>query len=255
MRQILAQHRHKLKQWEGLVLFAYDDADPPHRRRRIQPGDEVHGTLTIGYGHTGPDVFPGMTITEAEADQFLDHDLDRFEAIVDRSVRVKLTDAQFAALVSFCYNVGPGGRKPGDGFTTSTLLRVLNAGRYDDVPAQLMRWTSSKNPIHKQGLINRRAAECALWVEGSYVVTNTVEPKPVAAPAGKLEGAAKALGSAGLGAGGMVGIADALSQASDAAQQASFLARNGTTIGLICGGVILLTGIVIAYMTWRRSRG
>lgn len=255
MRQILPQHRQKLKQWEGLVLFAYDDADPPQRRRRIQPGMHVYGTLTIGYGHTGPDVVPGMTITEAEADLFLDRDLDKFEAIVERSVKVALTDAQFAALVSFCYNVGPGGRRAGDGFTTSTLLQRLNAGRYEDVPAQLMRWTSSKDPIHKQGLINRRAAEAALWVEGSYVVTNTIEPTPVRDKAGKGEEVAKAVGGVGLGAGGLAGIADFMTTAGDAAQQAGFLARNGTTIGIVCAVVVLATGLVVGYLLWRRSRG
>lgn len=46
-----------LRKWEGCILFAYDDAND----RRVNPGDTVQGTLTIGYGHTGPGVVPGLT--------------------------------------------------------------------------------------------------------------------------------------------------------------------------------------------------
>ena len=99
----------KLKQWEGLRLTAYKDSG---------------GVLTIGYGHTGPDVKAGMTITEAQAEMLLMRDLSRFEQSVERSVKVPLTDNQFGALVSFAYNVGT------EAFERSTLLKKLNEGDY-----------------------------------------------------------------------------------------------------------------------------
>lgn len=172
-RRINAEGLKLIKQWEGFVPFAYDDFDPPKKRRRIKVGDAVHGTLTIGYGSTGAHVRPGMSITENEAEALLRDDLDRFERAVDRLVKVPLTDNQFAALVAFAFNVGEGK----GGFATSTLLKKLNAGDYDAVPRELMKWVSSKGE-RLQGLVNRRSAEAGLWARGGFVASNTVEAKP-----------------------------------------------------------------------------
>lgn len=118
-RHINAEGLALIQRWEGLRLEAYRD---------------VGGVLTIGYGSTGPHVREGMTITEAQADELLLADLERFEAAVDRLVKVPLSDNQFAACVSLAFNIGEGA------FAKSTLLKVLNQGRYDEVPAQFMRW-------------------------------------------------------------------------------------------------------------------
>lgn len=162
MRQISDYGVRKLKQWEGEVLFAYDDFDAPGARRRIKPGDKIRGTLTIGVGHTGPDVKPGMTISSAQSTALLLADLRQFEEVVDSAVKVSLTDNQFAALVSFAFNVGAAN------FRSSTLLKKLNAGNYAAVPGELAKWTKSKGKTI-QGLVNRRAAEAGLWAEGSFV--------------------------------------------------------------------------------------
>ena len=71
VRRVSAETRAKITEWEGEVLYAYDDANG----RKIGPGGAVAGTLTIGVGHTGPDVRPGQTITKAQADAILANDL------------------------------------------------------------------------------------------------------------------------------------------------------------------------------------
>lgn len=129
-----------LKQHEGLRLQAY-----------LCPG----GILTIGYGHTG-DVRPLQQITQQEAERLLAKDVQRFEAVVEQSVRVPLTDNQFSALVCFAFNVGT------QAFASSTLLNLLNRRWYVQVPAQLMRWTHA-NGVELPGLVARRAAEAELW--------------------------------------------------------------------------------------------
>ncbi|WP_375645154.1 lysozyme, partial [Bartonella sp. MR100HLJHH] len=95
MRKISSEGLALIKQWEGLRLNAYKDAI---------------GVWTIGYGHTNnagkPFVHKGMAITEKQAEELLCQDLRQFENAVERAVTVSLTDEQFAALVSFCYNVG-----------------------------------------------------------------------------------------------------------------------------------------------------
>ena len=83
-------------------------------------------------------------------------DLERFEAAVNDGVQVALNQNQFDALVSFAFNVGR------QGFKSSTLLKKLNQGLYDEVPAQLRRWNKTGGNVI-QGLVNRREKEIALW--------------------------------------------------------------------------------------------
>ncbi|MGR2663680.1 lysozyme [Chromobacterium haemolyticum] len=114
------------------------------------------GIWTNGYGHTGPDVTPGMVITQAQADALLARDLERFEAGVARLVKVPLNQNQFDALVSFSYNLGLGALQG------STLLRLLNAGDYAGAAAQFPRWNKAGGK-ELPGLTRRRTAEQSLF--------------------------------------------------------------------------------------------
>ena len=116
------------------------------------------GIPTIGYGATGPDIRMGMVWTQEQADERLAEDLARFAAGVERLVQVDLTDNQFAALVSFAYNVGLGALRD------STLLRKLNAGDYLGAADQLPRWARAGGRI-MPGLSRRRLAERALFLD------------------------------------------------------------------------------------------
>lgn len=165
-RNITEYVENKIVQWEGEVLHAYDDFDPRHQF--IQPGMVVRGTLTIGVGHTGPDVRPGLRITLDQSRKWFRQDIDRFEDLVERSVKVPLSDNQFGALVSFAFNVGEGN------FLRSTLLKKLNQGDYDSVPSELNKWVYSKKK-RLQGLVNRRAQEGALWGKGDFVTSASVD--------------------------------------------------------------------------------
>ena len=131
-----------IKRFEGRYLKAY-----------ICPA----GVLTIGYGHTGKDVKLNMTITEEDADRFLWNDIEIFATGVNVLVKVPLNENQFGALVSFSFNVGLGALEK------STLLRLLNNGWYDQVPAQLMRWNKGGGR-ELSGLTKRRAAEAELFM-------------------------------------------------------------------------------------------
>lgn len=135
-----------IKQWEGLKLRAY----------RCPAG-----VWTIGYGHTRT-ARPNMEIDAATAELLLRVDLRDFEAAVEDLIDVPLTEGQFAALVSWSFNVG------GGAMARSTLRRRLNAGAYHEVPEQLMRWTRAGGRVLRS-LVNRRAAEAGLWARGSYV--------------------------------------------------------------------------------------
>ncbi len=160
-RRINATGLSLVKQWEGLKTKAYRD---------------VGGIWTIGYGHTSaagkPAVEPGMAIAASQAEEILRTDLAVFEERVSRLVTVPLSDNQFAALVSFDFNTGR--------LHKSTLLKKLNAGDYEAVPLELMKWVHAGGKRIK-GLVNRRSAKAGLWAKGEFVSSNTViaVPTPV----------------------------------------------------------------------------
>ncbi|MDD3287428.1 MAG: lysozyme [Alphaproteobacteria bacterium] len=129
-----------IKKFEGLHLVPYRC-----------PGK----IWTIGYGHTRT-VRSGMKISVDQADLLLADDMRRAEAAVLKFVRVPLNDNQFSALVSFVFNVGT------ENFEKSSLLKLLNRGWYEQVPAQLMRWNRASGEV-LGGLTRRRAAEGKLW--------------------------------------------------------------------------------------------
>jgi lysozyme len=168
VRQINTDGLALIKQWEAFIPNAYDDADRSHKP--VEKGQHIAGTLTIGYGHTGPDVFPGQVITQEQAEQLLYKDLAPAEQAVSNLVKVELNDNQFAALVSFAFNAGIGALR------SSTLLKKLNAGDYESIPSELAKWnktTINGKKVTSGGLKNRRAAEAGLWVRGSYVASSS----------------------------------------------------------------------------------
>ncbi|EMB2734816.1 lysozyme [Serratia liquefaciens] len=117
-----------------------------------KPYRDVVGVLTVCYGHTGADIIPGKTYSEAECKAMLNKDLIPFARSVDRSVKVPASEYQKAALISFSYNVGV------KAFESSTLLRKLNAGDSSGACDEMRRWNKAGGKVWK-GLINRREVE------------------------------------------------------------------------------------------------
>ena len=129
-----------IKEYEGFQANAYLDTG---------------GVPTIGYGSTRG-VKMGQTVTPEQAETLLEADLAIAEKDVTAAVKVPLTDNQFAALVSFTFNLG------GPALRRSTLLKLLNAGDYAGAGSQFQFWVFD-NGRKLKGLIKRRAAEAALW--------------------------------------------------------------------------------------------
>ena len=129
----------------AIPWLLYDDAGAEMDRHPLL--DLLRHTRTVR---------AGMRITPDQAEQLLDDDLSIAERAVARLVQVPLTDNQFAALVSFVFNVGT------SNFERSTLLQLLNRGWYEQVPAQLSRWNRASGEL-LGGLARRRAAEARLW--------------------------------------------------------------------------------------------
>lgn len=112
---------------------------------------------TIGWGHVikSTDNF-NYPISLAVAEALLKKDVACSEEAVNKNVKVPLTQNQFDALVCLVFNIGEAG------FKSSTLLKFLNQGKFDLVPAQFTRWNQSNGKV-LQGLANRRMSEVLLW--------------------------------------------------------------------------------------------
>ena len=135
-----------IKQHEGCRLTVYKDAA---------------GYPTIGYGHK---LLPGerfTTISQAQAEALLLADLGRIRAAVMPRVRVALMDNEWAAVLSFAFNVGDGA------FGRSSLLKFLNVGNKAAAAAEFMKWnkaTIGGKRVVVAGLDSRRRQEKALFV-------------------------------------------------------------------------------------------
>ncbi len=149
-----------VKAFEAFVPYPYDDLLPPAKGvYREWRGGPVAGTLTIGYGHTDAarhplKVRPGLRLSEREATEVLDADMDGCEADVRRLVQVPLTQGQFDTLCSFTFNCGPGALR--------NIAGRLNRGDYAAARAALGLYVKAKGR-RLPGLVRRRAAEQALW--------------------------------------------------------------------------------------------
>jgi lysozyme len=164
-----------IESFEGCRLTAYLD---------------IVGVPTVGFGHTGQDVYLGMRpISMAQADQFLRQDLSRTESYIMSVVTGYYNQAMFDAMVCMTYNIGTGN------FAKSSVLKLLNLGDNLNAADAFMLWNKAGG-IVQPGLTRRRQAERALFLQGVSSLTSTpvaalpvppippvdVPPEPVAAP-------------------------------------------------------------------------
>jgi lysozyme len=135
--------------WESCKLTAY-------------PDPATNGEpFTIGYGHIAG-VKPGQTITATTAKVYLQRDLEeaakRLQAKIGELIVSDLTDNQYAALLSFVFNLGTGDPKEPEW----TIWKRLRARQYDQVPGEMVKFVNA-NGKKLQGLVNRRTDEIRLW--------------------------------------------------------------------------------------------
>ncbi|MGB3494773.1 MAG: lysozyme [Elainellaceae cyanobacterium] len=134
-----------IKEFEGLRLESY-----------LCPA----GVWTVGYGTT-KGVRPNVCISEEKAEQLLREDLASFEAGVNKMLAgVPLSNNQFSALVSLCYNCGLAPIKQGN-----TIRRTLEAGDYNGAADGFLLWRKAGGRV-LEGLVRRRKRERELFLSG-----------------------------------------------------------------------------------------
>lgn len=129
-----------IKRFEGCRLTAYKPV-------------AAEQYYTIGYGHYGADVKRGQTITQAQAEELLKTDLVRYENYVKQYVKFGITQNQFDALVSFCYNCGAG--------NLQTLVRNRQPAT---VAEKMLLYNKGAGGVVLAGLTKRRQAERQLFL-------------------------------------------------------------------------------------------
>jgi lysozyme len=178
MRKVNKAGVELVKSFEGCKLESYADPASPlavelkkAKPKRAAGWEKLSGEpWTIGWGSTGLDHFnldakgqptrigPGLKWTQEQADEREEIDLAKFGAQVEALVSIKVSDNQFAALVSFAYNCGIGNLK------SSTLLRKVNESKFQEAAMEFLKWDKAQGKV-MLGLTRRREAEKALFLK------------------------------------------------------------------------------------------
>ena len=113
------------------------------------------GLWTIGVGHlikADEQHLLTATLTDEEVEELLRSDLRWCSEAVESSVRVPLSQSQFDALYSLCFNIGEGA------FRKSTVVRKINENDLPGAADAILMWNKP------EVLVNRRRRERALFL-------------------------------------------------------------------------------------------
>ena len=112
---------------------------------------------TIGWGHTNG-VHQGMVITQAQADQFLFEDVQRFvNAVNQYQSRFNFNQAEFDSLTSFTYNCGEG--------SLAAVMSCCNTKK--EIAEECKLYNKSSAGQILAGLVRRREEEYKLFMSES----------------------------------------------------------------------------------------
>lgn len=156
-----------IKSYEGCRLTAYK-----------LPGED---NWTIGWGHSGPDVSEGMTISETRAEELFNSDIKVFEESVNRwndQYNLNLSQNQFDALVSITYNFGSHWVEYNKSWRLANYVQSgfkdASGNRLPDLEiADAFGVLCSSAGSILPGLITRRINEAEIFLYGNYSTENT----------------------------------------------------------------------------------
>ena len=166
--ELIATYIDQLKAFEGFRSNAY-----------LPKGEPASEYLTIGYGTRLPraKALSLSPMDEEEATYYLTQSLSEIVKFVRGSLQAvpyTLSDAQFTALVDFCYNCGTGA------YQRSTLYKLLKTVRFTDedlrinpreeyvsakveaICSEFVRWNKSGGKV-LPGLVTRCNWRAYLW--------------------------------------------------------------------------------------------
>lgn len=157
-----------IKKYEGCILTTYDDYDD----HIVYSGGTCRGTLTIGWGNTHvdiPNIYKGMTISQAEADRIFVNSLQKYandvQACIDEGYfGFQCNQNMFDALCSFHYNTG-------------SVRTLCQNHRDKQTVADMMLEYRNRGSQWEQGLLRRRKEERELFLSQCEPI-KPKDPKP-----------------------------------------------------------------------------
>ena len=235
------------------IIRAFENCLKPNGDGRYRTYRCPANVVTIGWGTTRDDV-PGLkegdVWSRAQCDQVFDTSISaKYEpALNARLSGVALTQNQRDALLSFIYNVGPGGL---DG----NVGRAVKDGRHDEVPKYLARWNKGGGR-ELPGLVRRRKSEGQLYVgnvDGALRTAQTVAPGTMPQSREKPRPSVKdlvretpKLAAAATGSGGTTAAVPA-----SKAQPTKFELSTGEWVAVALGAALTMALVVVMIRKWR----
>lgn len=198
---------------------------------RLEAYKDMVGVWTIGWGHaetSGLEPIPvaGMKLTQKEADDLHEKDLEHFGHNILPLFTRKPTPNQFGAMLSLSYNIGVGA------FRKSTCLRRFNAGDMEGA-AEALQWFNKAGGKKVRGLVRRRTAEAKLFLTGSPSEDNiSITPDPEKT----MTSSKTVIAAASTAVSGGVGVVTALSQL-----------EGNSQIAVIVLGFVALAGLALIF--------
>ncbi len=165
------QNMETSKEGENFIKYWENAGGPPNQ----YPYEDMGGTCTIGWGHVLPNGRDGCSggvkkfyrdnpLSPKGAEDFLEQDIDNAEIVIKETITADLTQAQFDALVSYVFNVGK------DKYNTEKKIpELINSGNYEAAAAAIASGPITSDNKESDKLKERRQAEAALFVDGTYV--------------------------------------------------------------------------------------
>jgi GH24 family phage-related lysozyme (muramidase) len=153
--------RETIKSYENEVVnssgkhYVFDDADPKNPKTFVSaPNKKRGGTLTIGWGHTGPEAKIGNVITKAKAEQLLTSDIKN-EENKTKTLFPKYDTYPLYVRKALVNSVYRGEAKKG-----YKWVEAINAGNWEDAATKYLQgwdidFSQAKNPKYKGGVADR----------------------------------------------------------------------------------------------------
>ena len=132
-----------IKHFEGVRHTAYEDSQ---------------GNQTIGIGHhikANEEKLHFATLSSKQVHSLLEADMRPCERVLSSRVTQPLTQGQFDALMSLCFNIGV------DQFAGSEVVKHLNQGNHQKAANAFLNWNRPSE------LIVRRQKERKLFLQGA----------------------------------------------------------------------------------------
>ena len=153
--------RETIKSYENEVVdgsgkhYVFDDKDPKNPKTFVStPSKKRGGTLTIGWGHTGPEAKIGAKITKTKAEQLLTLD------IINEENKTKNLFPKYDTYPTYIKKALVNSVYRGEAKKGYKWVEAINAGNWDDAATKYLQgwdidFSQANDPRYEGGVADR----------------------------------------------------------------------------------------------------